>query len=363
MIRPLALAATLALTAGTLDAQLPGFLQDGSVIVQPTYTGLTFGSGADKRSVTQLALPVVLLFPVGERLSIDVTTAFASSNVEAAGSSASKISGLTDTQLRANYRLSGDQLLVTLGLNLPTGQYSVAEDQQEAAGQIGNDFLYYPISSMGNGFATTAGLAYARPVGDWNLGLGGSMRKSAEFSAFEVASDDFRFQPADEYRLRLNADRPIGDGQVSLGLTYSAFGADLADTTTYSTGDRIILTGGWSFPFRGTQVFLSGWNLFRLEGEQLGGVAPNENIFNVSAAVSFEVRDYLIQPSVETRLWQQGGARAGNQFNFGLRVRVPVAGTMLYPQVGFTTGNVYSTVDGAATSVSGLRLSVTARYN
>lgn len=358
--RTLALAAVIALTASPLSAQ--GF-RDAAAVTQPTFTSLTFGEGVGKRTVSQFALPIVLIVPFSERLSMDVTTAFATSVAKVEGGAESSISGLTDTQVRANYRFAGDQILLTVGLNIPTGQYAVAEDQQEAAGQIGNDFLYYPISSMGNGFAATGGIAYARPLGSWNVGFGGSMRKSTEFAAFNVATEDVRFTPADEVRFQLSADRPVQDGQVSMGLTYSAFGTDLADSTTYSTGDRIIGTAGWSFPFKGTNVFLSGWNLYRLSGQQLGGAAPPENVFNVSGAMSFDVGEYVVQPSIETRLWQVDGKRAGNQINLGARVRIPIGSLVIFPQVGYTMGNVYSLADGAATKVSGLRLNMAVRYN
>jgi hypothetical protein len=354
------LSAAVACTTAPLGAQ---WYQNASVLTAPTFTTLTFGSGASGRTVSQMALPVVFLLPFGEKISVDVSTAFASSTVKADGDTESDISGLTDTQIRANYRLGADNVLLTFGVNLPTGQYSVPEDQQEAAGQIGNDFLYYPISSMGNGLAMTGGIAYARPMGSWNFGVGGSARKSTEFAAFSVASEDFRFTPADEYRLSLNADRPVGDGSVSFGLTYSVFGEDIADTTTYSTGDRIIATAGWSFPVAGKDVFLSGWNLYRLEGEVLGADAPNENVFNVSAAVSLPYGEYLVQPSIETRLWQVGGARAGNLINLGVRVRIPVGNVGLFPQLGYSLGNVYSVADGSATKVSGIRASVTLRVN
>jgi hypothetical protein len=361
MPRALAVAAALSLASAEAAAQL---LQEMAVITTPSFTQLTFGSGDGKRTVSQFALPVVVVLPFGERLSVDVSTAFATSSVTLGDSTTSEIAGLTDTQIRANFRLASDQVLLTAGLNIPTGQYGVPVDEQEAAGQIGNDFLYYPISSMGNGLAATAGVAYARPMGAWNVGVGASARVSTEFAAFEDDTDaEVRFTPADEYRLQLNTDRPVGDGAVSLGLTYSAFGSDLASGTTYSTGDRLIATAGWNFPWKGNDVFLSAWNLYRLEGEILTADAPAENVFNISGAVSIPVREYLVQPSVETRLWQVGGVRAGRLVNLGVRMRIPVGTLGLFPSVGYSIGTVFSTADGSGTDVSGLRASLTLRVN
>lgn len=353
-------AAALLVVSSSASAQL---LQDAALIASPSFTQLTFGTGASKRTVSQVALPVVVVLPFGERLSVDISTAFATSTVKAGSATTSEISGLTDTQIRANFRFGGERVLLTAGVNLPTGQYSVPEDQQEAAGQIGNDFLFYPISSMGNGLALTGGLAYAQPMGAWNVGLGASARKSTEFSAFSVASEDFRFTPADEYRAQFNADRPVGDGALSVGLTYSAFGEDFADTTTYSTGDRIIATAGWSFPYRGSDIFLSAWNLYRMEGEILGADAPNENVFNLSGSVSIPMGRFLVQPSIETRLWQAGGTKAGNLVNLGARMRIPAGKVAIFPHVGYSVGTLFSTVDGSGTDVTGLRGSLTIRLN
>lgn len=351
--------ATLALVMlpAVLDAQ-----DSKAVIIAPQLTSYTLGSGASKSTISQTAVPFMLLLPFSERFSMDITSAFASSTAET-GATEGKISGLTDTQIRANFTPSSRSLIFTIGLNLPTGQYTIPEDQQEAAGQIGNDFLNYPVSSMGNGLAGTGGVAYARTLGTWNLGLGTSFRKSTEFAAFSVASSEFRFQPADEIRVQLGLDRPVGDGQIEFGLSYSAFGEDVADTTSYSTGDRIMATGSWTFPVKKADVFLSVWNLYRMEGQRLGGDAPTENVANFNVGVSFELGRLVLQPNIETRLWQADGIKAGNLFNSGVRARFGAGNFTFIPAVGISSGNIYDIGSGAGTKVSGLRSSLTIRWN
>jgi hypothetical protein len=339
-------------------------LGDMGVILAPHYTTYTIkAAGGGERSIVQTAIPLVFTLPVNERLSIDLSTAYAVTDLMIGGTSQGSIKGLTDTQLRGNFTL-GDRLVVfTVGLNLPTGQYQIVQGQQGAAGQIGNDFLGYPISSMGNGFAGTAGVAFARALGSWNLGGGASLRKSTEFGAFESDSGEMRFTPADEYRLNVGLDRPVGDGQVQLGLSYSAFGADEADNTSYSTGDRIIASGGYSFPVRNSTVFLNGWNLYRLAGQAFAGDAPPENVLNLAGGVSFTAKEVLIQPNLELRLWQVDGVKAGNLINTGVRLRFSAGNFSFYPSVGYSMGNLYDLSNGDADKVTGIRSSLTIRWN
>jgi hypothetical protein len=361
LIRTFALASLL--TTVLPSAAAAQGLGSAAIGAAPQTTVYSIGTGAGKTTVTQSALPVVISLPFTERFTMDVTTAFASTDVKTGGSSVSKISGLTDTQVRGNYSFADQTVIFTFGLNLPTGQYTIPADQVVAAGQIGNDFLNYPISSMGNGLAGTGGIAFARAVGNWNVGAGASMRKSTAFAAFGDASSEFRFTPADEYRLNLGVDRPVGDGQVQFGLSFSAFGEDLADTTTYSTGDRLIASGAWTFPVRSTSVTLSGWNLFRMAGQQFAGDAPEENIASLNAGVSFNARAVTIQPNVELRLWQVGGVKAGNMFNTGVRLRLNAGSFGFFPAVGYSMGNLYDVGSGIGTDVTGVRGSLTIRWN
>ena len=155
----------------------------------------------------------------------------------------------------------------------------------------------------------------------------------------------------------------MGDGQIEFGLSYSAFGEDVADTTSYSTGDRIMATGSWTFPVKKADVFLSVWNLYRMEGQRLGGDAPTENVANFNVGVSFELGRVVLQPNIETRLWQADGIKAGNLFNSGVRARFGAGNFTFIPAVGISSGNIYDIGSGAGTKVSGLRSSLTIRWN
>ena len=84
-----------------------------------------------------------------------------------------------------------------------------------AASLIGSDFLAFPISNMGTGFGGTGGIALARPLGDWNLGVGASVRRSSQYDPFDVGGGPaLHYQPGNEYRARVGVDRAFGTGRV-----------------------------------------------------------------------------------------------------------------------------------------------------
>ena len=331
----LALSALALAAAPALGAQS---LLDQRVRIGPQFVSYRLGGDLDTR-ISELAVPVSVVIPFGARFNVDIATAYASSRVEQGGSEET-INGITDTQLRANYTLGNDFIVLTAGLNLPSGQATVQADQIKAAGYIGNDFLAFPVSNMGTGFAATGGIAVARPLGEWNVGFGASMRHAAAYDAFEIADEGIRFEPGDEYRARLGVDRALGPGRVALGLTYSAFGDDKDAVSSYSNGDRIVSQAAYSAPLGGMDLFLSAWNLTRLSGERAGNVeAPGENITNVALTAGIRALRTTLEPHIELRHWTMDGERAGTLGQFGMRLRMPLGRFTAFPGAAFTTGS------------------------
>ncbi|MDA1080236.1 MAG: hypothetical protein O2973_00955 [Gemmatimonadetes bacterium] len=239
--------AILAFAAIAPAASAQGF-GDLAAIFGPQYVNYKIGTGATEKTVTQLSVPLAFILPVSERFTIDLSSSWANSRVSSNGVESSKISGLTDTQLRGNLSFFDNTAIITLGVNVPTGMYEVPDAQQEAAGQIGSQFLLYPVSSMGSGSAITSGLALAKTWGEWNVGFAGSFRYSSPFDAYKVQDAVLRFEPGSESRARIGLDRSIGDGRLSLAGTFSTFTDDKADSTTFATGARTLGQATISIP-------------------------------------------------------------------------------------------------------------------
>ena len=336
----------------TAAAQLPGGMQ---VQAGPQIVQYRFRAPVDE-TVTEVAVPLFAVVPLGRALSVDVGTAWAQSRVEYAGGSSS-IAGLTDTQLRANYTIGTDFLILTAGVNLPTGRSTVAMDELVAASRIGNDFLGFPISNMGTGTAVTGGVAVARAAGAWNVGAGGSVRVA---SAFEPVRPDTgalpRYQPGNEYKVRLGADRTIGAGQVALGLTYSKFGQDDFAGSLYNTGDRYLGQVGYSTVAPVGTLTLSLWNLYRGTGQLMDGAdVPWDNITNASTTLSMRTASGVtIEPNLQLRSWLQAVAATESEASrtersmlaeLGVRGRVALGAVEIFPGAGYTIGALAAGAD------------------
>lgn len=311
-------------------------------------------NGAEK-TISQLVSPIAVVLPVGDHLSFDVATAYASSRVEMKGATAgsSSVSGLTDTQLRGSYVFGEDAVVLTAGLNLPTGQATANEKQFLAAQNISNDFLLFPIGTMGAGFGATGGIALARPLGAWNLGVGGSFRHSADFAPFEYNDGQkAHYQPGDELRVRLGVDRSFGVSSAMFGATYSSYGNDRSAGATFNTGNRLVFQGGYASRVGNVGYTLNAWNLTRTRGTRADGrVAPSENITNVALSGSFTRGAVALEPMLEARHLARASVAAGTTSvaeptatgqmeTVGLRARWTRGDFQLVPSAGYSLGKL-----------------------
>ncbi|MBI1809929.1 MAG: hypothetical protein HYR75_08550 [Gemmatimonadetes bacterium] len=351
----------LLLAAAALPLGAQG-IADASVIAAPQWVQYKFTTPGTEKTVSQFAIPIAVIVPFSERFNLDVSTSYANSAVRFNGAQTSSISGLTDTQVRGNFTFGDNFGIVTLGLNLPTGMYKVPTGQIEAAGQIGNDFLLYPVASMGSGLSTTGGVAFAQPVGDWNLGVGASFRHSTAFDAYAMPAGSLRFTPGDEMRLRIGLDRPVLDGSFSVGVTYSKFGKDAADSTTFSTGDRALAQATLSLPVSIGNLSLTAWNLYRAQGQRIGDIEPWENVADVTAAFGWNAGGLYVEPSLEGRVWNMDGSHAGTIGNAGVRLQFNMGALSVNPSLSYAIGKLYQgaftvpgVVDNSVTDVTGLR--------
>ena len=314
--------------------------------------------------ISELAVPVVVAVPLGSRLTIDIGSAYAFSQVVDEASGLEEISGLTDTQIRGNLTLGEDWIILTAGVTVPTGQSTVQPDQLRAATLIANELLGFPIPSMGGGLGTTGGFAVARPLGEWNVGFGASMRYTAEYEPYDLpGTGTIRYQPGNEYRGRLGADHSFIGGRAAAGITYSSYSNDrVGGGSVYGSGDRWVFQAGYNRALWGADWNLTAWDLFRSEGIRAGRRAPTENMIAGAISAAFDAGGLRLEPNIEGRYQASEGTFIGSLLLAGLRARVRLGPFDWFPSGGYTIGVVSDPGRAENPSVTGWRAALTMRY-
>jgi hypothetical protein len=248
-----------------------------------------------------------------------------------------------------------DLLAFTLSANLPTGKSMLTGTQLAVAGPIAHDLIPYPVSSFGSGASVTTGLALAVPVGGWALGLGGAVRMSGSYQMFTPPDNTTPYpttiKQGAEMRLRLGADRVIGDSHASLALTYSTFSNDeltgqQMPSQQLQPGKRFIAQGSWSMPFVGANLALYAWDLYRGANLDTASTATTQkqNLVALGAVMTIQSGRNQWRPSIEYRRHWTGFSTLqaeGTLLSFGLRYAMPLGDRMtLLPAVRYDMGNV-----------------------
>ncbi|MDP3775147.1 MAG: hypothetical protein Q8Q85_12870 [Gemmatimonadales bacterium] len=309
------------------------------------YRTLSFDPGLGTKTVSELVVPIGLVLPFSNRVTVDLGTRFARAERTDESGASGTISGLTDLQARAVIQLVPDVALFTVTANLPTGKTKLSNEQLAVAGAIASDLLPFPVSSFGSGTSVTTGLAFAVPVAGWALGLAGSYRMSGSFTP--LAGVDSSYKAGAEMRFRAGVDRVVGQGRVSLGFTYSSFTTDeFGGSGVFRPGKRYIGQAGVSLPLGNMGLSLYAWDLYRASGTVPvnGLTTEKQNLMALGAALSIQRGRNVFRPSVEYRLFGEGDSslvKAGTLLSLGARYQMATGESMsLIPSVRYDMGNI-----------------------
>lgn len=238
-------AAAAVLQAPALAAQerLVGYR---TAVLAPVYEAWSFGDGfaqpdafgnADVRvtRASQWSLPLVAVIPIGERWTVDVSSAYASGDVELAARDAVlevdgyALSGVSDVKLRATGQLLGDGLVLTLGVNAPTGKTSLGGAELAALRVLAAPALGFQTPALGAGPGGTTGLVLARQIAGWAWALGASYEirgTYAPVAALTAGAPSPDFEPGGALHLSLGTDGLLGQHGMTLNVAADVYGRD-----------------------------------------------------------------------------------------------------------------------------------------
>ena len=276
--RVLALAA--ALLPGVLAAQAATTTARTGVY----FESYSFGSGLAFTRLSELTIPISVTQRIGNRLVIDVGTAYASASVhEAAGTGTITHSGLVDTDIRATLGVIPGKLVFNLVGTIPTGATEVSDTKIPLFGATATDLLGFTTPAFGSGGGITAGFASAFKMGsDWAVGTGASYRYGASYVPVKGGSE---VSPGGEIRARLGLEGPFGGGKYFRGaLIYTNTAAnDISGGSQSTIGNRVLGYAAVSMPLGKSQFSVYGWDMRRLQAAPGPVPVPRGNVLALGA--------------------------------------------------------------------------------
>jgi hypothetical protein len=332
--------------------------------------GYEFDPGIGTKSVWQWNVPIVVVVPIGSKMSVDLTTHYASGRVETYAGTTEMLAGPTDTQLRILYTARRDRVVGSLSFNLPTGDHTISSDEFAVAGAVGSTYLSFPVANVGTAFGVTGGLAYAQRAGAWNVGVSGSVRYVGNYAP--LSDETLTYDPGMEARVRAGVDRVLGTrSRVLFGLTVSTFSSDTYTGTSalfsgsYAPGTRCIGDFGLLTVLGRSTLTLSVWDYARLAGTGSAGTnsATKENVLNAEARFAYPVTARIqLEPTVGYRQWNPADYLGGRLGSAGITLRVGLSDRLFLAASGrYDSGWISDQATGSA-DLAGYGASVLLRF-
>lgn len=208
------------------------------IVVSPAWQTWSFAKAVPLDSLTikgasQLSLPFSVALPLHTRWTASISGAVASSSLDAEGENGPvtrSFTGLSDIRVRANGRLIGDAVQLTVGVNLPTGAVKLSAEQNDVLRVVAAPALNAQVPIAGSGFGGTVGIVLARPIGGWAWALGAAIEKRGSYAPLDaqIAGLDSRteLEPGGAAHISIGTDGLLGRHRLSAGFVTDFFGTD-----------------------------------------------------------------------------------------------------------------------------------------
>jgi len=326
------------------------------------FESYTFGSGLAFDRISEMTIPFAVTQRFGNRVVVDIGSAFASASVRETGGGGATIhhSGLIDTDIRATVGVIPGRLLFTVVGTLPTGAAEVPDTTIPLFGATATDLLGFTTPGFGSGGGVSAGFASAFKTGqNWAMGTGISYRYGASYTPVAGGSE---MSPGGEVRARVGIEGPFGGGKYFRGaLIYTTSGAnEMSAGGRTLIGDRALLYAAVSMPLGRTNLSLYGWDMRRSGprvADTVGVISvPGGNVLALGARVERPLSPKVtLVPMLEFRHELTGPVLLGYLVRTGSDVRYRLseqATAVLQAQLAFGKLND----EGTSVSLFGPRL-------
>lgn len=317
------------------------------------------------RRLSLATVPFGAQVPVIDRVSLELRGAFAHGSMTRSDGTDVSLSGLTDTELRANLEVVRDMLTVSAAALLPTGASSQTFEESELSGLIAADLLPFRISNWGSGGGAGLVSTFTVPVGGFGFGISAGYTMGQEFEP--IADDELAYRPGDELRVRMVVDRNFGaTAKASLILGGQMYQDDeVSGAQVFQPGDRYEAMGTLAFRAgaQSSAVVYGGYQ-HRDTGLLLDETleTPAQDLFSVGTGIRIPRGTMTFMPAAELRIFRRSdGIGQGHLASVGASAEWPVSAVVLLPSVRARFGEALMW-DGAESSVRGAEIGLGLRF-
>jgi hypothetical protein len=137
--------------------------------------------------------------------------------------------GVSDVRIRATGRLLRDNVVLTVGLNAPSGRTALDGEEFSALRVLSAPALGLASAPVGAGLSGTVGVVVAQQVGPWAVAYGTSYEARGRYqpvAALIAGTGTADYLPGGVVRASLGADRLVGAHRLSLAASADVFADD-----------------------------------------------------------------------------------------------------------------------------------------
>jgi hypothetical protein len=203
------------------------FNQPGSFALKFNYSDWSLDpAGGPEESISQMIFGLSGFVPVRDNLEARYQIVSGYNDLDAGGAK-TDMSGLGDLRLQLARSFSRDRVLLSAGLNLPTGKQELDPDGERRIIEfLSRDYLSLPLRRYGEGFGFNLQAGGATELGPFKCGISGVYDYCGSYTPYEGSGD---YDPGDAFSLNVTAAVSSGGIEYGGDVGFSVFGTDALD--------------------------------------------------------------------------------------------------------------------------------------
>lgn len=239
------------------------------------------GSGGDEKQSILSITPVFQSWSLGEDTTMSEFTTLLSlsqpignstivtlrASAASTGGDPARLNGLNDMQIRATHSIEAARVVLSLGLNIPTGKTELTAGEFATSMLLSSPALSWSMPGFGQGFNAQPGAVWAIPFSE-NVagGLGVAYHYKGAFTSIKGYEE---FDPGDEIAITGGMDFQLAEAtNLSADVLFTLYGNDkLGSVEVFKAGAKVVVSAQFNKALGRNELTILGRYRTRGKGE------------------------------------------------------------------------------------------------